>query len=177
MIFATTPVPGVVLVTPNRFADERGFFSVTWDQGEFASNGLNPIFVQRNLSGNREPGTLRGMHYQREPHAQAKLVACLTGAVYDVAIDLRPDSPTYRQWFGAELSPETGTMLYIPEGFAHGYETLEPNSTVEYLMSGLYAPASADGVRWDDPAFTIRWPIPPTVMTERDRTWPDFDPS
>jgi dTDP-4-dehydrorhamnose 3,5-epimerase len=174
MIFATTPLSGVVLVTPDRFADERGFFAVTWDQAEFESHGINPRLVQRNLSGNHAAATLRGMHFQREPHAQAKLVICLTGAVFDVAVDLRPESPSYRQWFGAELRADTGTMLYIPEGCAHGYETLEPDSTVEYLMSGLYAPDSADGVRWDDPAFGIRWPLPPTVMAERDRTWSDF---
>jgi dTDP-4-dehydrorhamnose 3,5-epimerase len=174
MIFATTPLSGVVLVTPDRFADERGFFAVTWDQAEFESHAINPRLVQRNLSGNHAAATLRGMHFQREPHAQAKLVICLTGAVFDVAVDLRPESPSYRQWFGAELRADTGTMLYIPEGCAHGYETLEPDSTVEYLMSGLYAPDSADGVRWDDPAFGIRWPLPPTVMAERDRTWSDF---
>jgi dTDP-4-dehydrorhamnose 3,5-epimerase len=174
MIFATTPLSGVVLVTPDRFADDRGFFAVTWDQAEFESHAINPRLVQRNLSGNHAAATLRGMHFQREPHAQAKLVICLTGAVFDVAVDLRPESPSYRQWFGAELRADTGTMLYIPEGCAHGYETLEPDSTVEYLMSGLYAPDSADGVRWDDPAFGIRWPLPPTVMAERDRTWSDF---
>jgi dTDP-4-dehydrorhamnose 3,5-epimerase len=174
MIFATTPLSGAVLVTPDRFADERGFFAVTWDQAEFESHAINPRLVQRNLSGNHAAATLRGMHFQREPHAQAKLVICLTGAVFDVAVDLRPESPSYRQWFGAELRADTGTMLYIPEGCAHGYETLEPDSTVEYLMSGLYAPDSADGVRWDDPAFGIRWPLPPTVMAERDRTWSDF---
>jgi dTDP-4-dehydrorhamnose 3,5-epimerase len=174
MLFTPTPLHGVVLVTPDRFADERGFFAVTWDQAEFQAHGIPADFVQRNLSGNRAAATLRGMHFQRQPHAQAKLVTCLTGAVYDVAIDLRPNSPSYRRWFGAELRAETDTMLYIPEGCAHGYETLEPDSTVEYLMSGLYAPDSADGVRWDDPAFGIRWPLPPTVMAERDRTWSDF---
>jgi dTDP-4-dehydrorhamnose 3,5-epimerase len=174
MLFTPTPLPGVVLVTPDRFADERGVFAVTWDQAEFASHGIQANFVQRNLSANRAAATLRGMHFQHAPHAQAKLVTCLAGAVYDVTIDLRPDSPTYRQWFGAELRAETSTMLYIPEGFAHGFETLEPDSTIEYLMVGAYAPTAADGVRWDDPAFNIRWPMAPEVMAERDRTWPNL---
>ena len=174
MIFATTPLPGVVLVTPDRFADERGFFAVTWDQVEFESHGLTAKLVQRNLSANHARATLRGMHFQHAPQAQAKLVTCLTGAIYDVAVDLRPDSPTYKHWFAAELSAESGSMLYIPEGCAHGFETLQPDSTVEYLMSGTYTPRSADGVRWDDPAFNITWPVPPRVIVDRDRTWPNF---
>jgi dTDP-4-dehydrorhamnose 3,5-epimerase len=133
--------------------------------------------VQRNISYNRRAGTLRGMHYQRAPHAEAKLVSCRTGRIFDVAIDLRRDSPSFGRWYGAELSANNAAMLYVPEGCGHGYQTLEPDSNVEYLISEYYHPEAAAGVRWDDPFFGIRWPIEPTVMNERDRTWPDFEPA
>jgi dTDP-4-dehydrorhamnose 3,5-epimerase len=118
--------------------------------------------------------TLRGMHFQRAPHAEVKLVSCTAGAIFDVAIDLRPDSKTLGKWVAAELRADTGAMLYIPEGFAHGYLSLEPATRVEYLMSAYYAPQAASGVRWNDPAFGIKWPVQPAVMNERDRSWPDF---
>jgi dTDP-4-dehydrorhamnose 3,5-epimerase len=176
MIFQSTDVEGVVLVTEERFKDERGFFARTWGQDEFEANGLNPHMVQRNLSYNRKTGTLRGMHYQLPPHAEVKLVSCLVGAIYDVAIDLRRDSPTFGKWAGAELRPESGAMLYIPEGCAHGFLTLEPDTVVEYLISAFYAPEAACGVRWNDPVFGVLWPAEPTLMAERDRTYPDFKP-
>jgi dTDP-4-dehydrorhamnose 3,5-epimerase len=176
VLFATTDIPGVVLVTPERLGDERGYFARTWCQDEFAAHGLNPRVVQRNVSYNRAAATLRGMHYQRAPHGEAKLVACISGAIYDVAIDLRPDSPSFRRWFAAELRADDGAMLYIAEGCAHGFLTLEPDTTVEYLMSERYVAGAAAGVRWDDPTFGIAWPCQPRTISERDRVWPDFGP-
>jgi dTDP-4-dehydrorhamnose 3,5-epimerase len=175
MRFEDTTVQGVVLITPEQFADERGFFARTWGQDIFEARGLNPHVVQRNLSYNRQVGTLRGMHYQRAPYSEVKLVSCLIGRIFDVAMDLRQDSPTFGKWFGAELRADTGAMLYVPEGCAHGYVSLEPDTTVEYLISEFYRPESAAGVRWDDPFFGVRWPMQPTLMNARDRTWPDFE--
>jgi dTDP-4-dehydrorhamnose 3,5-epimerase len=176
MIFQPTDIEGVVLVTSERFDDARGFFARTWGQDELEANGLTARMVQRNLSYNHTTGTLRGMHFQRPPHAEVKLVSCLVGGIYDVAIDLRPASPTFGKWFAAELRPESGLMLHIPEGCAHGYLTLEPDTLVEYLISEFYAPQAAGGVRWDDPFFGIKWPTEPTTMAYRDRTYPDFKP-
>jgi dTDP-4-dehydrorhamnose 3,5-epimerase len=174
MKFESTGIDGAVLITPERIPDERGFFAQTWGQNDFEAQGLRPCMLARNLSYNRLAGTLRGMHFQRAPHAEVKLVSCTKGAIFDVAIDLRPDSKTFRKWVAAELRAETGAMLYIPEGFAHGYLSLEPDTMVEYLMSAYYAPQAASGVRWNDPAFGIQWPTTPQVMNERDRSWPDF---
>jgi dTDP-4-dehydrorhamnose 3,5-epimerase len=177
MRFEHTEVQGVTLITPDQFDDERGFFARTWAQDVFAEHGLEMRVVQRNLSYNRVQGTLRGMHYQHAPHAEVKLVSCIVGAIYDVAIDLRSDSPTYGKWFGAELRASTGAMLYVPEGCAHGYQTLAADTSVEYLISEFYHPECAGGVRWNDPFFGIRWPVEPTMMNERDRSWPDFVPT
>ena len=175
MIFTPTELAGVMLITPERIPDERGFFTKTWGQDDFEANGLNPRMVARNMSYNRERGTLRGMHFQRAPHAEAKLICAMAGAIYDVALDLRRDSPTFARWVARELRAETGEMLYVPEGCAHGFMTLEPDTTTEYLISEFYAPGASGGVRWDDPSFGIQWPALPTVMSLRDRTWPDFD--
>jgi dTDP-4-dehydrorhamnose 3,5-epimerase len=174
MKFESTDIDGVVLITPDRFHDERGFFAQTWGQIDFEAQGLRPCMLARNLSYNRVAATLRGMHFQRAPHAEVKLVSCTAGAIFDVAIDLRPDSKTRGKWVAAELRADSGAMLYIPEGFAHGYLSLEPETRVEYLMSAYYAPQAAGGVRWNDPAFGIKWPMQPEVMNERDRSWPDF---
>jgi dTDP-4-dehydrorhamnose 3,5-epimerase len=174
MIFESTQIPDVVLITPQRFIDDRGYFTQTWGEDEFEAHGLNPRVVARNVSYNVEARTLRGMHFQQAPHAEAKLVCCTLGAIYDVAIDLRPESPTFTRWVGAELRADSGTMLYVPEGFAHGYLSLEPGAIVEYLITAAYAPQAAGGVRWDDPAFGVEWPARPLVINERDRTWPDF---
>ena len=170
-----TAVQGVKLVLADRFDDERGFFARTWGHDVFAAHGLSAPMVQRNLSYNKATGTLRGMHFQRAPFAETKVVSCVVGAVYDVALDIRPDSPTYGRWFGAELTPENGAMLYVPEGCAHGYLTLRPDSLVEYLISEFYHPEVSDGVRWDDPFFAVHWPAVPTIINQRDRTWPDFN--
>jgi dTDP-4-dehydrorhamnose 3,5-epimerase len=173
MIFTQTDIDGVLLITPERIPDERGYFVKTWGQDDFEASGLARM-VARNMSYNREKGTLRGMHFQRQPHAEAKLVSPLTGAIYDVALDLRRDLPTYGKWLARELHAATGEMLYVPEGCAHGFITLEPHTTVEYLISAFYAPAASAGVRWDDPSFGIRWPMEPIVISERDRAWPRF---
>ncbi|HYE96016.1 MAG TPA: dTDP-4-dehydrorhamnose 3,5-epimerase [Rubricoccaceae bacterium] len=174
MHFEPTEIPGVVVVRPARHADERGFFARAWDGDAFAAHGLNPAVAQCSLSFNEKAGTLRGMHYQEAPHAEAKLVRCIRGAIYDVALDLRPDSPTFTRWVGVELSAENSLGLYIPEGCAHGFLTLEDASEVFYMISVPHAPEAARGVRWDDPAFGIRWPAPVRVIKERDATYPDF---
>jgi dTDP-4-dehydrorhamnose 3,5-epimerase len=176
MRFEHTDIAGVLLITPERIPDERGFFVKTWGEDDFETHGLAHM-VARNMSFNHVRGTLRGMHFQRAPHAESKLVSALTGAIFDVAVDLRPDSPTYLRWVGKELRAERGEMLYVPEGCAHGFVTLEPNTTIEYLISAFYAPEASSGVRWNDPRFGIRWPVEATVLSERDRTWPDFEPT
>ena len=155
--------------------DERGFFARTWCRKEFDANGLNSQLVQCNLSANTQKGTLRGMHYQAAPHTEAKLVHCLRGAIYDVVLDLRPGSASYKQWFGKILDAEQHNMLYIPEGCAHGFLTLADNTEVFYQMSEFYEPAAARGVRWDDPAFGIAWPESVKMISERDRSYPDFE--
>jgi dTDP-4-dehydrorhamnose 3,5-epimerase len=176
MRFEETPVEGVVLVTPDRFDDERGFLACTWALDVFEAQGLGTQVVQRNVSYNRARGTLRGMHYQHTPYREVKVVSCLVGAVFDVAVDLRPESPSFGKWFGAELTRDNGAILYVPEGCAHGYLSLVPESTVEYLISEFYHPEAAGGLRWDDPFCDIQWPFEPAVMNARDRTWPDYLP-
>ncbi len=163
------------MVEPERFEDERGFFARAWSEQDFAARGLSGKFVEGNFSINRKRGTLRGMHYQDSPQTQAKLVHCTRGAIYDVVIDLRPASPTFKQWFGIELSQDNRVSLYAPGEFAHGYQTLEDDTEIYYLVSDFYAPAHARGVRWDDPAFGIEWPpARERVILDRDREYPDF---
>jgi dTDP-4-dehydrorhamnose 3,5-epimerase len=176
MRFEETPVEGVMLIRPDRFDDERGFFARTWGIEEFEARGIETRVVSRNLSFNRRRGTLRGMHFQHAPYREVKLVSCLAGSVFDVAVDLRPESPTYSKWFGTELTQDNGALLYVPEGCAHGYLSLVPDSTVEYLISEFYHPEAAGGLRWDDRFCNIQWPIAPTLMNDRDRTWPDYLP-
>lgn len=175
--FEPLAIEGVVLIRAERHVDERGSFERTWDCQQFEQQGLNARIVQRNVSHNRARYTLRGMHLQRAPHAEAKLVSCVRGRLFDVAVDLRADSPTFREWVGVELAAATGEMLYIAEGCAHGFLTLESDTSVEYLMSAAFEPSSGYGVRWDDPAFGIDWPAQPAVMSPRDRAWPDFGTS
>ena len=175
MIFTETELPGVFLIEPERHEDERGFFAQTWTARDFAARGLEARVVESNLSYTRRRATLRGMHFQRAPRAQAKLVRCTAGSVYDVAVDLRTDSPAFRRWVGAELTARNRLALFVPAGFAHGYLTLEDDTEVLYQVSDVYAPEHSGGVRWDDPAFGIRWPdVGPLVINERDRTYPDF---
>jgi dTDP-4-dehydrorhamnose 3,5-epimerase len=174
MIFIQTKLPGVFVIEPEPLGDVRGFFARTWCQREFTVHGLNPRLVQCNISFNKALGTLRGMHYQAVPDAEAKLVRCTMGAIYDVVIDIRPESLTFRQWMAVELTADNRRMCYIPEGCAHGFQTLQDDTEVLYQMSEFYAPASARGVRWNDPAFGIQWPMEVRVIAERDRTYPDF---
>ncbi len=169
-----TPLKDVVIVEPEKFEDERGFFTTTYSEAVFQDAGIGFKAVEGNVSFNRHRGTLRGMHYQHAPHAQAKLVRCTAGRIFDVVIDLRQDSETYCRWFGLELSSSAHNALFVPEGFAHGFLTLADNSEVFYQMGRPYHPASGTGVRWDDPLFQIAWPEPPTLMNNRDTEWPDF---
>jgi len=175
MTFRETKLAGVFEVHLDFKPDERGFFARTWCQKEFESNGLNSRLVQCSLSFNLRKGTLRGMHYQEEPNAEAKLVRCTKGAIYDVVLDLRPPSPTYRGWVAVELTCANRSMVFVPEGCAHGFLTLEDETEVFYQMSEFYKPESARGVRWDDPAFQIAWPSAVDVISDRDRTYPDFE--
>lgn len=174
MIFTPTDLNGAWLVEPQPFRDPRGWFARTFCEREFAEHGLETRFVQHSTSQNVHKGTLRGMHFQREPHAEVKLVRCLKGAIYDAIIDLRPDSPTFKQTRGFELSAENGRQLYIPKGFAHGFQTLTDECEIGYLISEFYAPEASSGVRYDDPAFALAWPLPISVISDKDRAWPDF---
>jgi dTDP-4-dehydrorhamnose 3,5-epimerase len=174
MRFSPTQLCGAWLIEPVPARDERGFFARTFCAQEFEDHGLTSRFVQHNTSASVVRGTLRGMHFQRAPHGEVKVVSCLKGGIWDVIIDLRPRSPTYRRWRGFELSAANRHQLYVPEGFAHGFQTLCDDVEVGYLISAFYAPAAADGVRHDDPAFAIEWPLPVSVISEKDRTWPDF---
>lgn len=175
MRFVETAVAGAWVIEPERHEDERGFFARTWDTGVFAERGLNPAFVQSSISYNRSRGTLRGLHYQASPREEAKLVRCTSGSVFDVAVDLRPASGTFRQWFGVDLSAENRLALYVPEGCAHGFLTLSEDSEIAYQISEFWAPEAGRGVRWNDPAFDINWPGEVVVINERDRTYPDYE--
>ena len=175
MIFTETPLKGAFVIEPEIIKDERGFFARTFCLEEFAAHGLNPNVAQCNISFNPKKGTLRGMHYQAKPREETKLVRCTLGAIYDVIIDLRPNSATSKRWFAVELSADNRKMLYIPEGFAHGFQTLEDNTEVFYQMSEFYAPEQARGIRWDDPAFAIKWPpAPERLISDKDQRYPDF---
>jgi dTDP-4-dehydrorhamnose 3,5-epimerase len=174
MKFFETKIAGVFEIHPEPVNDKRGFFARCWCQKEFAAHGLNSRLVQCNISVNLRKGTLRGLHYQTAPFAETKLVRCTRGAMFDVALDLRPDSSSYKQWSAAVLTPENHHMLYIPEGCAHGFLTLQPETEVFYQMTEVYNAESARGVRWDDPVFGIAWPDKVDVISERDRTYPDF---
>jgi dTDP-4-dehydrorhamnose 3,5-epimerase len=177
--FRETSVAGAFVVEPERIEDERGFFARTFSVEEFAARGLDTRVDQCSTSFNVREGTLRGMHYQLAPHAESKLVRCTRGAIYDVALDLRPDSSSYLRWFGLELTAENGHALFVPEGCAHGFQTLSDASEVAYQISTPFVPDAARGVRWDDPAFGIEWPAPPPrgrTMAPRDAEYPDFAP-
>ncbi len=176
MIFTPTAVAGAWLVDLERREDERGFFARAWCAREFAEHGLNPRLVQCSVSRSTRRGTLRGLHWQAAPHEEAKLVRCSRGAIWDVALDLRPASATYLKHAGVELTAESGRELYIPEGCAHGFVTLADGSEVTYHMSEYYEPAAGRGVRWNDPAFGIAWPVPDPILHPRDAAYPDYVP-
>lgn len=174
MIFTESKLIGSYIIDIERHEDSRGFFARTFCQNEFTVPGLNTGIVQCNISFNSKKGTLRGMHYQTAPYAEARLVRCTQGAIFDVIVDLRSASPTRFDWIGVELSAGNHKMVYVPEGFAHGFQTLEDNSEVFYQMSAPYRPESAAGVRWNDPKFAIDWPLPVSVISERDSAYPDY---
>lgn len=176
MKFIPLPLAGAFLIQVEQIVDSRGFFARTWCAEEFKASGLNPKLAQCSISFNTQKGTLRGMHYQDAPNVEAKLVRCSAGAIYDVILDLRPASPTYCKWHAAELTSENREMLYVPEGFAHGFQTLAGSTEVFYQISKSYHPESSRGVRWDDPQFGIKWPIPNPILSKRDAAFPDFIP-
>ncbi len=175
MKFIETPLSRSYLIELEKRGDNRGFFARFFCENEFADQGLVTRFVQINNSLTAKKGTLRGMHYQLQPSAEVKVVRCIRGSLYDVILDLRPDSPTFGKSFGAELSAENRTMMYVPQGFAHGFVTLEDDTEALYLVSALYAPELERGIRYNDPAFNIQWPIPPAEVSDKDSKWPDFN--
>ena len=176
MIFRETELNGAFLIEPERLEDNRGFFARAWCRKEFMAHGLTGALVQSNISFNKRTGTLRGMHFQTAPYEEAKLVRCTMGAVYDVIIDLRPDSSTFLRWIAVELTAENRKMLYVPENFAHGYQTLADNTEVFYQVSQFYSPGSEQGLRYNDPTFGIKWPMDVQVISHKDRSWPDYKP-
>jgi dTDP-4-dehydrorhamnose 3,5-epimerase len=176
VIFTATALEGAYVVELEPREDERGFFARAWCESEFRDHDLSTEIAQCNISFNHKRGTLRGMHYQVAPHAEVKLIRCTRGAVYDVIVDLRPDSPTQTHWIGVDLTAENRRMLYVPEGFAHGYQTLVDETETFYQVSAAYAPEAERGVRWDDPSFSIVWPDPEgAILSEKDSSWPDFE--
>jgi len=174
--FIKTPLHGVMLIELEPMADERGDFARTFCREDFLTHGLNPDVAQCSISRNVRALTLRGMHYQERPYGEDKLVRCPRGSIYDVVLDIRPDSPSALKWFGVELSSANRRMLYIPEGLAHGFLTLEDDTEVAYQMSRPFSPGSARGIRWNDPLFSVEWPRQPLLMSSRDRAYPDFEP-
>lgn len=175
MDFRETSLKGAFVIESKRFDDDRGFFVQEWSAREFARAGLDAAMVECNRSFSSNQGTLRGMHYQVAPHAQAKLVRCLRGAMYDVIIDLRPESPTFKQWLSIELTGDDLKALYVPADFAHGFQTLKDDTEVSYQTSSYYHPASERGIRWNDPLFNIQWPQTESrTINARDRAFPDF---
>lgn len=175
MNFIETGIEDLYIVELNKIGDERGFFARAWCEKEFADKNLTSRMVQANTSYSKEKGTLRGLHYQVSPHKEAKLMRCIKGAIFDVAVDLRPDSKTYKKWFGIELTESNRKMLFIPEGCAHGYQTLSEDAEVFYMSSAFYAPEAERGVCWDDPAIGIEWPIVDNLnITDKDKNWAEI---
>ena len=174
MRFVALALGGVYQIEPERLEDPRGFFARTWCSREFLAHGLNPNLAQCNISFNRLSGTLRGLHFQTQPHEEAKVVRCTHGAIYDVVVDIRPRSPTFKCWLAVNLTAENRHMLYIPEGLAHGFQTLIDDTEVFYQMSEFYVPEAVRGVRWNDPSFGIVWPLETQVIAPRDQQFPDF---
>jgi dTDP-4-dehydrorhamnose 3,5-epimerase len=177
MMFHPTPLKDAYLIELERRADDRGFFARLFCQNEFAEAGLSPQFVQINNAFSTKKATLRGLHYQLPPSAEIKLVRCVRGALFDCIIDIRPDSPTYEKWFGAELDENNRLAMYVPRGFAHGILTLKTDTEVLYMVSDFYTPERERGLRWDDPHFNVSWPFKPQEISPKDLAWPDFDPT
>jgi len=177
MLIEETPLGGAYLLRIERHTDDRGFFARTWCAHELEERGLIARVTQSNTSFNESSGTLRGMHFQAPPFSEAKIVRCTKGAIYDVIVDIRANSPTFRQWFGVELNDDNRDSLYIPKGFAHGFITLQDHTEVVYLMSDFYVPSASRGFRHDDPAFAIKWPCDALHLSEKDKAWPDFEES
>ena len=175
MIFRELALPGAYLIEMEPHTDERGHFARAWCREEFEDAGLCTDFVQGNVSINPVEGTLRGLHYQAEPHGEVKLIRCVRGAIFDVIVDVRPTSPTYLEWVGVELDPSAFQMIYVPEEFAHGFQTLEPETEVNYLVSEFFAPGAGGGIRYDDPALGIDWPRPVSRISDKDAGWPELD--
>lgn len=176
MIFTPTKLAGAFIIDVKKLTDHRGFFGRSWCEKEAAEHGLSARMVQSNISLNHRKGTLRGMHFQHPPFAENKLVRCTRGRIVDIIVDLRPGSSTRTQWVAVELDPASHRMLYVPEGFGHGFQTLEDDSEVFYQVSQVYSPEHASGVRYDDPSFGIVWPLPVTEISANDSTWPAFRP-
>ena len=174
MQFTPSRIPGAWIIDITPIHDSRGFFAMTWLPADLRERGMNPALVQCNLAFNHKRGTLRGMHFQAAPHAQAKIVRATRGALLDVIVDLRPDSPTFTQWDAVELTADNRRMFYMPEGVAHGYITLADDTEASYQVSSPWVKASEGGVRWNDPIFRIQWPFEPVVISDRDANWPDF---
>ena len=173
MIFASTRLPGVYVIDLEKREDMRGYFARAWCATEFAKHRL-PTFVQTNMSLSRQRGTIRGLHYQAAPHGEAKYMRCIRGAIFDVAVDVRPDSPTYKKWFGLELTADNRKAVFIPEGLAHAYQALTDDAEVIYSASCAYTPGAERGIRWNDPAFDIEWPIREAIVSDKDMKWADF---
>lgn len=176
MIFSETRIPGAFLIDVERLEDERGFFARTWCRREMEQRGLNPRLAQCSIAFNKRKGTVRGMHYQLPPYEEAKIVQCTSGAIHDVILDLRPGSATFMEHVAVVLTAENHTRLYVPEGVAHGYQTLADMTEVSYQMSQVYSPGHARGVRWNDPTFGIQWPLDQPILSKKDQGYPDFVP-
>ncbi len=174
MIFRETKLPGAFIIELEQFADERGFFANAWTEEELSEKKLTTHFVAGQISFSKRKGTLRGLHFQTPPAGQAKLVRCTSGAIYDVAVDLRRESPTFKQWVAVELTAQNRLMFYVPVGFAHGFQTLADETEVLYQVTAAYSPANYQGVRWNDPAFGIQWPDAERIIIARDSAYPDF---
>ena len=172
MIFKETTLSGAYVIEPEKIGDDRGYFARVWCKKELQQHGLKGDIAQSNVGFSHRKGTLRGLHFQKSPHAEVKIVRCTRGAIFDVIVDLRPDSRTYKGWFGVELNDENSRMIYVPEGFAQGYMTLADNTEMNYHTSEFYCPEAASGVRYNDAAIGIQWPLTPTIISQQDRSWP-----